>query len=91
MSEKASTFRGKQEWGLPNLSPPFWIQYGELEPLVPKFLGIENIGGGFFPKMDEKYGDGDREYNWWGCSNSTSKLHSLSSKSKEGASHLLHV
>ena len=21
--------------------------------------------GGFFPKVDEKYGDGDREYNWW--------------------------
>ena len=24
--------------------------------------------GGFFPKVDEKHGDGDREYNWWGCS-----------------------
>ena len=24
-------------------------------------------------KMDEKYGDGDREYNWWGCSKSGSK------------------
>ena len=24
--------------------------------------------GGFFPKLDEKYGDRDREYNWWGCS-----------------------
>ena len=20
---------------------------------------------GFFPKVDEKYGNGDREYNWW--------------------------
>ena len=30
--------------------------------------------GGFFPKLDEKYGDRDRdrEYNWWGCSNLTS-------------------
>ena len=27
--------------------------------------------GGFFPKVDEKYGDGVREYNWWGCSNTT--------------------
>ena len=25
--------------------------------------------GVFFPKMDEKYEDGDREYNWWDCSN----------------------
>ena len=24
--------------------------------------------GGFFPKEGENYGDGDREYNWWGCS-----------------------
>ena len=28
-------------------SSPFRIQYGELGPLVPKFLGMENIGGGF--------------------------------------------
>ena len=41
MSEKTSTFKGKQEWGLPNLS----TQYGELGPLVPKFLEMENIGG----------------------------------------------
>ena len=46
----------------------FRIQYGELGPLVSKFLGMGNIGGGFFPKVDEKHGDGDREYNWWGCS-----------------------
>ena len=38
--------------------------------LVPKFLGMGNMGGGFFPKVDEKYGDEDREYNWWGCPNS---------------------
>ena len=56
-----STFRGKQGWGLPNLSSPYRTQYEELGPLVPKFLGIGNIGGGFLPKLDEKYGD--REYN----------------------------
>ena len=26
--------------------------------------------GGFFPKVDEKYGDEDRKYNRWGCSHS---------------------
>ena len=35
---------------------------------MPKFLGWETLTGGFFPKVDEKYGDGDRKYNWWGCS-----------------------
>ena len=66
--EKASSFRRKQGWGLPNLSSPYRTQYGELKPLVSKFLGMGNISGGFFPKLDEKYGDRDREYNWWGCS-----------------------
>ena len=47
--EKASTFRRKQGWGLPNLSSPYRTQYGELGPLVPKFLGKGNIGGGFLP------------------------------------------
>ena len=28
--------------------------------------------GDFFPKVDEKYGDGNREYNWWDCSYSES-------------------
>ena len=44
--EKASTFRRKQGWGLPNLSSLFWTQFGELGPLFPKFLGMGNIGGG---------------------------------------------
>ena len=45
--EKTSTFRGKQGWGLLNLSSPYRTQYGELGPLVAKFLGIGNIGGRF--------------------------------------------
>ena len=47
MSEKASTFRGKQEWDLPNLSSPFRTQYGELEfgTPCPKNLGMGNIDG----------------------------------------------
>ena len=30
--------------------------------------------GGFFPKVNEQYGDGDREYNWWGCSYTLSEI-----------------
>ena len=44
--EKASSFRRKQGWDLPNLSFPFQTPYGELGPLVPKFLEMWNIGGG---------------------------------------------
>ena len=47
--------------GFTKLEFPFRTQYGELGPLVPKFLGMGNMG--FFPKVDERYGDGDREYN----------------------------